>query len=160
MSNIHHFDESGYYTGTTEVPVNPVTGKPFAINEAVATLDPLPAYSPDVERARRVDGVWVIESIPAPEPEPEPEVAPEPNPQYPRFYGNSKLDLLSPEEQMVVVTATMSDPMVKLMYDRLLGAEYLTYEDPETERGLQLLVDKGLLTQVRKMEIVAVMQPR
>lgn len=76
MSNLHHFDADGYYAGTTEVPVNPVTGKPFAINEAVATLDPLPTYAPEVERVRRINGVWVIESIPAPEPEPE--AAPEP----------------------------------------------------------------------------------
>lgn len=49
----------------------------------------------------------------------------------------------------------MTDPMVKLMYDRLLGSAYLTYEDAETEQGLQLLVDKGLLTTERKAEIVA-----
>lgn len=75
MSNLHHFDADGYYTGTTEVPVNPVTGKPFAINEAVATLDQPPAHEPAVERVRRVDGAWVIESIL--EPDPEPEVVPE-----------------------------------------------------------------------------------
>ena len=160
MSKLHHFDEAGYYTGTTEVPVNPVTGKPFAINEAVATLDPLPMYAPEVERVRRVGGGWVVEAIPEPEPEDVPEPKPEPSPQYPRFYGNSKLDLFSPEEQLTVVAATMSDPTVKLMYDRLLGAAYLTHEDPETEQGLSLLVDKGLLSQARKMEIVAVMQPR
>lgn len=50
--------------------------------------------------------------------------------------------------------------MVKLMYDRLLGAAYLTYEDPETEQGLSLLVGKGLLTEERKAEIVGEMQPR
>ena len=77
MSNLHHFDAAGYYTGTTEVPVNPVTGKPFAINEAIATLDPLPAYSPDMERARRMSGVWVVEAIPLPEPKPETEIDPE-----------------------------------------------------------------------------------
>lgn len=85
MSNLHHFDADGYYTGTTEVPVNPVTGKPFAINEIVATLDPLPAYAPEVERVRRIDGAWVIEAIPAPEPEPdvEPELPEEEVPEIP-----------------------------------------------------------------------------
>lgn len=29
MNSLHHFDEAGYYTGTTEVPMNPVTGKPL-----------------------------------------------------------------------------------------------------------------------------------
>lgn len=82
MSNLHHFDADGYYTGTTEVPVNPVTGKPFAINESVATLDPLPVYAPAVERLRRVDGAWVVEAIPEPESEPEPEPQEPVNPTY------------------------------------------------------------------------------
>lgn len=73
---------------------------------------------------------------------------------YPQFRGNEKLDLFTQAEQLAVVTATMTDPVVKLMYDRLLGAAYLTYEDAETEQGLQLLVDKGLLTTERKAEIV------
>ncbi len=79
--------------------------------------------------------------------------------EFPRFVGNEKLDLFTPAEQLAVVTATMSDPMVKLMYDRLLGAAYLSYEDPETEQGLALLESKGLLTAERKAEIVAAMQP-
>lgn len=79
---------------------------------------------------------------------------------WPKFTGNAKLDLFTKPEQMEVVTATITDPVVKLMYDRLLGAAYLTYEDPETEKGLSLLVSKGLLTEERKAEIVAEMQPR
>lgn len=79
---------------------------------------------------------------------------------WPKFTGNAKLDLFTKPEQLEVVIATITDPIVKLMYDRLLGAEYLTYEDPETEQGLSLLVSKGLLTEERKAEIVAEMQPR
>ena len=79
---------------------------------------------------------------------------------WPKFTGNAKLDLFTQAEQLEVVTATMTDPVVKLMYDRLLGAEYLTYEDPETEQGLSLLVSKGLLTAERKSAIVALMQPQ
>ena len=79
---------------------------------------------------------------------------------WPKFTGNAKLDLFTQAEQLEVVTATMADPMVKLMYDRLLGAEYLTYEDPETEQCLSLLVSKGLLTAERKSAIVALMQPQ
>jgi hypothetical protein len=81
-------------------------------------------------------------------------------PQYPHFVGNQKLDLFTQAEQLAVVTATMSDPMVKLLYDRLLGSAYMTYEDPETEQGLAVLVEKGLLTPERKAAIVTEMQPR
>jgi hypothetical protein len=36
----------------------------------------------------------------------------------------------------------------------------LSYEDPETEQGLAVLVEKGLLTPESKEEIVAAMQPQ
>lgn len=149
----HNFDADGYYTGSAPAPLSPISGEPAAVNEAVATLDPLPAHDQATQRCRRVDGVWVVETLPEPE---EPEPLP---PQYPVFWGNAKLDLFTPAEQLAVVTATMTDPVVKLMYDRLIGAAYVTYEDPEVEQGLSLLVDKGLLTVERKMEIVALMLP-
>lgn len=152
----HSFDEAGYYTGSSPAPINPVTGDVADINSAVATVEPLPDHDPLTEHCRRVDGKWVVEQIPPPEPNPEPEPSP---PRWPRFVGNEKLDLFTSAEQLAVVTATMQDPVVKLLYDRLLGASYWSYEDAETEQGLALLVDKGLLTPERKAEIVAAMQP-
>ena len=152
MTEIHTFDTDGYYCGTSEIPPGA-----SGVNEAVATLDTLPSFNRETELARWVAGAWVVEALPLPEPEPEPEP---PSLQYPRFTGNAKLDLFTKSEQLEVVTATITDPIVKLMYDRLLGAAYLTYEDPETEQGLSLLVSKGLLTEERKAEIVAEMQPR
>lgn len=79
---------------------------------------------------------------------------------WPRFVGNAKLDLFTRAEQLAVVAATMTDPIVKLIYDRMIGAAYMSYEDPETGQGLALLEVKGLLTAERKAEIVAQMQPR
>ena len=79
---------------------------------------------------------------------------------WPKFTGNAKLDLFTKSEQLEVVTATITDPIVKLMYDRLINAAFWTYEDPETEQGLSLLVSKGLLTAERKSAIVALMQPQ
>lgn len=89
-----------------------------------------------------------------------PEPADLPEKVYPLFRGNEKLDIFTLEEQLAVVTATMTDPMVKLMYDRMIGSAYLSYEDPETDQGLTLLVEKGLLTQERKNIIVEIMQPK
>ena len=149
---IHTFDEDGYYNGSSEMP-------PFATgpNPTCATLDPVPSFDPVTERARRVAGAWAVELIPLPEPDLEPEP---PELQFPRFHGNHKLDLFTLQEQLAVVAATMTDPVVKLMYDRLLVAAYLSYEDPEMEQGLSLLVDKGLITQERKLEIVSTMLPK
>lgn len=151
MSEIHTFDADGYYVGTSEMP-------PFAEahNPLVATLDPLPAFDAETQRVRWIGSAWAVEDKPL-----EPEVVIPPHePQYPCFVGNAKLDLFTQAEQLEVVTATMTDPFVKLMYDRLLGAAYLTYEDPEMEAGLSLLVSKELLTPQRKAEIVQMMRPR
>ena len=92
-------------------------------------------------------------STEAPEPEPIPPV-------YPQFTALEMLDLFTESEQLAVVEATMSAPAVKLWYDRLIAATFVTYEDPRTEGGLQALVDAGLITADRKGEIVAAMQPQ
>lgn len=152
MTNIHTFDIDGYYMGTSEMPPGAA-----GVNPEIATLEPLLKFNPETERARWVAGVWTLEVIPLPEPEPEPEPLP---PQFPRFYGNAKLDLFTQSEQLKVATSTMSDPVVKLMYDRLINAALWTYEDPETEEGLAMLVSKKLLTAERKSAIVALMQPQ
>lgn len=105
------------------------------------------SHRPEPQYVAAADGAWIARpSMPSTE--------------YPRFVGNQKLDLFTPAEQLAVVTATMADPVVKLLYDRLLGASYWSYEDQETEQGLVVLVDKGLLTAERKAEIVAAMQPQ
>lgn len=92
------------------------------------------------------------EPLPPPEPEPLP-------PQYPRLTALEMLDQFTEAEQLAVVAATMTEPAIKLWYDRLIAATYVTYEDPRTEAGLQALVDAELITQQRKIEIVAAMQP-
>ena len=152
MTEIHTFDIDGYYMGTSEMPPG-VAG----VNPEIATLEPLPNFNPEIERARWGAGAWTVEALLLPEPEPVPEPLP---PQFPRYYGNAKLDLFTQAEQLEIVTATMADPMVKLMYDRLLGSAYMTLEDPETEQGLAMLVEKGLLTDERKSAIVSLMQPQ
>lgn len=84
---------------------------------------------------------------------------PPPPPCYPQFTALEMLDLLTEAEQLAVVNATMTNAAVKLWYDRMIAAAFVTYEDPRTEGGLQALVDSGLITAERKAEIVAAMQP-
>lgn len=83
-----------------------------------------------------------------------------PQPEWPQFTALEMLDLFTESEQLAVVQATMSNASVKLWYDRLIAATFVTYEDPRTEGGLQALVDAGLLDPGRKAEIVAAMQPQ
>ncbi len=96
--------------------------------------------------------VWTV----LPERPPAPESAVE----YPQFTALEMLDLFTEAEQLAVVSATMAAPAVKLWYDRLIAATFVTYEDPRTEGGLQALVDAELLTPLRKAEIVTAMQPQ
>lgn len=90
--------------------------------------------------------------------EPDPDYVP-PEPEYPQFTALEMLDLFTESEQLAVVAATQSNPEVKLWYDRLIAATFVTYADPRTEGGLQALVDAGLLDPGRKATIVAAMQP-
>lgn len=99
-----------------------------------------------------LDVPLTLEPAQLPEPQPAPPV-------YPQFTALQMLDLFTDAEQLAVVEATMSSPAVKLWYDRLIAATFVTYEDPRTEGGLQALVDAGLLTPERKAVIVAAMQP-
>jgi hypothetical protein len=81
------------------------------------------------------------------------------NTAYPLFTGLSKLNLFTADEQVAIATASNMTPLVKLVYDRFLTADYLSYSDPEVVQGLHLLVQSGLLTQERKEGIVQQMLP-
>lgn len=74
-----------------------------------------------------------------------------------QFTSLEYLDLFTEAEQLAVVGATMAVPQVKLWYDKMLAAGYVTSADPRTEGGLAALVGAGLLTEARKAEILAVM---
>lgn len=80
-----------------------------------------------------------------------------PEPVYPQFTALEMLDLFTESEQLAVVGATMAVPEVKLWYDRLIAATFVTYQDPRAESGLQALVSAGLITQDRKDVIVQAM---
>lgn len=108
--------------------------------------DPLTEQLVEESYRRDDDGVWY--KVYKVEPKPTPKT------HYNIYTGNAKLDLFTVEEQLAVVEATLTDPVVKLTYDRLINADFITYEDPSMELGLSLLVAKGLLTEFRKDKIV------
>lgn len=70
---VHYFDTEGFYTHSGDLPINPVSGKPFDYNPDVCTPNPLPQYNPEAEHVRRVAGAWAVERLPEP-PEEEPEI--------------------------------------------------------------------------------------
>jgi hypothetical protein len=64
------------------------------------------------------------------------------------------IDRFTDEEQLAIVTATMSNPVVKLWYDKLLAAQEVVFADPRLSAGLDGLVAAGLITAERKAEIL------
>ena len=82
---------------------------------------------------------------------------PLPPPPPKQFTSLEYLALFTESEQLAVVSATMAVPQVKLWYDKMLAAGYVTSADSRTEGGLVALVGAGLLTEARKVEILEAM---
>lgn len=59
------------------------------------------------------------------------------------------MDRFTDDEQITIVSATMSSPSVKLWYDKLIAATEVRYSDSRLIAGMQALVTAGLITQAR-----------
>ena len=82
---------------------------------------------------------------------------PLPPPPPKQFTSLEYLGLFTEDEQIAVVSATMAVPQVKLWYDKMLAAGYVTKDDPRTEAGLSALVQANLLQAERKLIILSQM---
>ena len=79
--------------------------------------------------------------------------------EYPVFIGNAKFEIFTDEERASILSEAQTNTHVMLLVNRMAGAAYISYADPEMALGLNLLVQFGLLTQERKDAIVQVMLP-
>lgn len=77
--------------------------------------------------------------------------------QMPRFAPLEFLDLFPEAVQLSVVQATQTNASVKLWYDRVLAATYITLDDPRVEAGLDALVSAGLLADADRAAVLAAM---
>lgn len=74
----------------------------------------------------------------------------------PHFTFNGWVDLFPLSEQVAIVTATMTDPMAKLIYDRAQSASgSIDPADPRTLEGLRYLVSKSWVSQATYDRIAA-----
>lgn len=80
--------------------------------------------------------------------------APEPEPLKTQFTSLEFLDRFTEAEQILVVTATLSNAQVKLWYDKMLAASFVDLTDLRVDYGLSALVSAGLLASERKTEIL------
>lgn len=64
------------------------------------------------------------------------------------------LERFNDAEQLTIVTATMSSPVIKLWYDKLMAATEVVLSDPRLPLGLDALVSAGLITTARRAVIL------
>lgn len=88
--------------------------------------------------------------------------APPPPQQYKTEFGSLEfIDLFTDAEQLAIVGATMQSAQIKLWYDKMLGANFVSLNDERTIAGLNALVAAQLITAARKKIILTpqVVQP-
>ena len=62
---VHYFDGDGFYTHSWELPINPVSGRPFDHNPKVCTQT-TPLTLPPMLFNRWVGTAWVAVALPQP----------------------------------------------------------------------------------------------
>lgn len=60
------------------------------------------------------------------------------------------MDLFTDAEQLSIAGAAMTDAPTKLWYDRAVGAQYISLDDPRVGAGLQAMVDGSVITAARR----------
>jgi len=89
----------------------------------------------------------------------EPEVPQEPEvpvvePEIERITVLTFIERFTYEEQLGIVTATMTIPEIKLWYDKLIASEEVVLTDYRLLYGMEALVEYDLITPERKQEIL------
>ena len=64
------------------------------------------------------------------------------------------IKMFTESEQLAIVSATISNPQIKLWYDKAMGGATFSLDHPDTAAGLSDLVSVGLLTQERRDAII------
>ena len=80
---------------------------------------------------------------------------PERGPQYKtRFSPRDYRKRFTADEQIAIRQAQLTDMEVGIVYDEFLSADYIDVDDPETERGIDLYISKGLVDPDRKSPLL------
>lgn len=75
---------------------------------------------------------------------------------YPEMSSLDFLRLFDPERR-AIKQAAIENIDIGIWYDDTVAAQFVTYSDPRVEVGLSALVDAGLLTEARKVDIITAM---
>ena len=152
---VSQLDAAGVFVGATRASESPL--EPGTYLYPKGSVPVAPPHIPEGFFAKW-EGGWVLHPVPALPGEEEEEEEPASTPAPPRFVPLEFLDLFTEAEQLAVVQATLSNAAVKLWYDRVLAATYITLDDPRVEIGLAALTAAGLLSEERKLAVLAAME--
>jgi hypothetical protein len=84
---------------------------------------------------------------------------PEPAPPKRQFTFLEFMDLFTDEDQLAIAGAAMTDAPTKLWYDRAVGAQFISLDDPRLTAGLDAMVAAELLTADRRNRVVQGLPP-
>ncbi len=140
-------DENGKFIGTYSAQESPREPGVFIAPEHAVAGEPAIPYIENKDRYWR-NNDWVYQDI---QPEENPPVVPSVKTQ---FTSLEFLDRFTEAEQLGVVSATMTSPVIKLWYDRLLAASFIDLEDPRTESGIDALIAAELIASNRKAALM------
>lgn len=144
---VYQFDLNGLYIGPVELPTSPILPTYHTFQEPPTVLNGeylimrngwkiMTGTPPVAEDVLITDEVFVSETA---------------------IRSCEPLDFIerfSEEEQIAIVTATLSNPQVKLWYDKMLASKNVNFDDVRTQAGMHALIDSGIITITRSNEIV------
>lgn len=71
-----------------------------------------------------------------------------------QFSSLEYLDRFTEAEQLAIAESAMTNSAVKIVYDRVLAAQYIDLSDARVALGLDVLVENALISKKRKTEIL------
>jgi hypothetical protein len=152
-TTVHAYQPDGTYAG----PVTLGKGDVSPLEPGLVWL--IPAYCTDVAPPtpgpRQVpvwDGTaWALQEVPEPVIEPEQPPTPERRTCTPLEF----IERFTDAEQLAIVTAAMTEPRLRLWYDKLMAASFVDLDDARLLAGVEALVVAGLITSQRRAEVLA-----
>ncbi|GAB7080830.1 hypothetical protein [Megalodesulfovibrio paquesii] len=157
---VYQLDAAGYYLGEAVADESPLEPGVWLIPAGCVETPP-PAI-PEGQRARweageagengEAGGAWILEAIPEPEPEPD-TTEPEPMDRSRILTRVEFIRRLSPQEWATAKTSSL--PEVMYFTDLVLAAAEIDLDDAQTQAGLAVAVQAGVLTSERAAQVLA-----
>jgi len=148
---IYHYDpKTKILVGTSLADPDPLEIGNWLIPAHATPIEP-PIINPN-QFARFDIDMWRLEQIPEEIPVQENEESSIPT--VVKITSVDYLERFTEEEQIAIVTATMSNPVVKLWYDKMMASGEVLLSNPQVLENMNMLVSENLIDSSRINEIL------